>query len=747
MNYHSIQLAEFFNLLKSTALTIVTVSLFLFSQTTLAVLEPTNLAPFGSSLEQSKKTLGTLCKDIKESTLPITFQQVVKSQKQLSCSEFQYFGSARSLKLIFIDDKLDMIHILGLRNSLPDILHKLTNDYDDPTISKRWDVYFEQPRVSLHILKEKLIFVSKRLKKEYETKFKATENQLNLTLSKSQWVEDLIALDKYIRNDHINPFYHNGEDGYLEIFYEAHQYLSNTGNVDKHIINGYFEKLVAYTGDGHSYVVGRTARYSELPFFLDWFGDEIYITSIDKNRKQLLGAKILAFDATKVMEASELIRPFVPNVNESSVKRENVYMLRHPGLLFAAGITHEPDEVQLLLELANGEKVIQHFESNREVSYVTLKEDKDVSLPLYRQKRHKKHWLEHLPKYNSIYIRYRSVVEEEKGDIKRLTQQLKEYLRMYNANKLIVDIRDNNGGNSYLNAPLINAIYSDAQINRKGKLFVLTNRDTFSAAINFAGNMEAKTKALFVGEKVGDSSTFPGESGPQASFQLPNSNIVVNLSFSEWHATFDYDKRDAVSVDIPIIVSINDFLRGKDPVLQAALDFEYIPKAEKYLNKAQRSKWLGRYDYSPDKALKIYGETSQLKMEITELVFSELYPISENEMATDISGVILKKLPNGNISLVQKDKQIRELEMLSRDNLKPLELLVSRQYSLAKEAYINLHKSQPNLLSIRGNSLGILASHMRMRYDDPEFYYQLREVALALYGYPILSWDIDDIAI
>lgn len=53
--------------------------------------------------------------------------------------------------------------------------------------------------------------------------------------------------------------------------------------------------------------------------------------------------------------------------------------------------------------------------------------------------------------------------------------------------------------------------------------------------------MEMRTKALFVGEKVGDTSLFPGESGPQASFKLPNSSIVVNLSFSQWNATFDYD--------------------------------------------------------------------------------------------------------------------------------------------------------------------------------------------------------------
>ena len=149
--------------------------------------------------------------------------------------------------------------------------------------------------------------------------------------------------------------------------------------------------------------------------------------------------------------------------------------------------------------------------------------------------------------------------------------------------------------------------------------------------------MEMRTKALFVGEKVGDTSLFPGESGPQASFKLPNSSIVVNLSFSQWNATFDYDQRDAVAVDIPVTISITDFITGQDPELQAAVEYKAPKMKTIKLNRNQKLSWLGRYDYSPDKVLKIFRQGERLKMEITEWVFSDLHPVSIDEMKTDIS--------------------------------------------------------------------------------------------------------------
>jgi len=728
----------------------ITLTMFFVAGICNASLYPSELLPFGTSFNSSKEALSAHCQEIDVITVARTFKVAKQSQIQLSCFGFSYFGKNRVLKLTFSDSKLDMVEILQVRNILIDLRNALIKKHGEPVIAERWFDYFENAGISLDVLNETITFVSNRLKKQYSQNSEVTkDHRINLNLTKAQWLQDLNALDKYIRNKHINPFYHNGEKGYSELFYQAQDYINNTNRLNRNVINSYIDKLVAYTGDGHSYVVGRAKRYGDYPFFLDYFDEDIYITSIDEKNKHLLGAKILAFDSKSVAEAKKLIKPFSPFVNSSSIKRESIYFYRHPGLLFAAGISESAKQVELTLELINGDRVTQTFYNNskREIKWTGLQENNGIDTPLYLQKESKRQWLRYLPGSNSIYLHYGLVVEKEKGDIQNLSQALIKAVDKHQVERLIVDIRHNPGGDSYHNAALINVISNLKNINQRGKLFVLTSRNTFSAAINFAGNLEMRTKAIFIGEKVGDTSSFPGESGPQASFKLPNSSIVANLSFSEWNATFDYDQRDAIGLDIPVVTSFTDFITGQDPVLQAALDYQAPKMKTIKLNQAQQDKWLGRYDYSPDKALKIFKQGEQLKMEITEWVFSDLYPIGNEEMLTDISGLKLRKMTDGTLLLIQHEEVILELKRLDKNNLKPLELLIAGQPSLAKAAYTELHKQNPNLLSIRGNSLGLLGSHLKARHNEQRLNKQLREIAESLYGEHILSWEVGDLTL
>lgn len=562
-------------------------------------------------------------------------------------------------------------------------------------------------------------------------------------LTRLQWQQDLNELDANIRQYHINPFWFKDEAGYKRLYQEAEDYIAKAKTVDTNIVNGYFEKLVAYISDGHSYVVNKTARFGALSYSLEWFGDDLCIISLEEGDRAVLGAKVLAFDGMKVTQANKRIAPFIPVVNASGFKFHSKDAYHFAGLMHVAGISKSMDSIELTLELTNGNRVKKRFwlhENNNKTLDFQAPESADTSL--YRQQQDQYQWFTYLEKEQAIYLRYALVIEKTPGDINRLTAQLVQFLNSHNVQKLIIDERDNGGGDSFFNAPLINAIANNPSINQRGKLFVLTNHNTFSAAINFAGNMAVKTRALFVGEKVADRATFAGEVGPQARHSLPSSGIVVSLSFSEWNSTYDNDQRDAVGLDIPVTLTLKDFLSGRDPVLQAC--FRYSPRKVQATTLDNYASWVGRYDYSPDKALKIYEKDGELHMEVTEWIFSGLYPHSKNTLKTDLTGVELTRLPNGNIEFRQPNSKKRILHRLGDDQLKPLELLVSGQFDAAKTAYQKVHDENPKLLSIRGNSLGILASHMRARYSSTQYYDQLRAIAISLYGDPIASWDSDE---
>jgi hypothetical protein len=134
--------------------------------------------------------------------------------------------------------------------------------------------------------------------------------------------------------------------------------------------------------------------------------------------------------------------------------------------------------------------------------------------------------------------------------------------------RVVVDLRLNGGGNNTTYGTFFD-ILRKSTANRKGRLFVLIGRATFSAAANFAADMDRYTKATFVGEPTGG---FVRGYGDTTAIVLPKSGIVVHIAARYW----DFrkgpgDRRLAVNADRKVNVTLADFLAGRDPVLAAAL--------------------------------------------------------------------------------------------------------------------------------------------------------------------------------
>jgi hypothetical protein len=75
--------------------------------------------------------------------------------------------------------------------------------------------------------------------------------------------------------------------------------------------------------------------------------------------------------------------------------------------------------------------------------------------------------------------------------------------------------------------PFINQIKANKKINKKGRLFVIIGRQTFSSAILNAISFKNNTEAIFVGEPTGGK---PNHYGEIKVFTLKNSPIRVQYS-------------------------------------------------------------------------------------------------------------------------------------------------------------------------------------------------------------------------
>src|SRR5262249_58060861 len=60
----------------------------------------------------------------------------------------------------------------------------------------------------------------------------------------------------------------------------------------------------------------------------------------------------------------------------------------------------------------------------------------------------------------------------------------------------------NGGGDNTTYGPLLD-IFGSKRVNQRGKVYLLTGRATFSAAANFAAEIDRDTRATIVGEPTG----------------------------------------------------------------------------------------------------------------------------------------------------------------------------------------------------------------------------------------------------
>jgi hypothetical protein len=135
---------------------------------------------------------------------------------------------------------------------------------------------------------------------------------------------------------------------------------------------------------------------------------------------------------------------------------------------------------------------------------------------------------------------------------------------------LVIDVRVNNGGNNFLAHGFAERIVASAKVNRHGRLFVITGRETFSACQNFCNWLDRRTEAIFVGEPTGSRPNFVGEGN---SIILPWSGLRANASSRLWQDSVSEDKRVWIAPDLVARMTSADYRENRDPALATIVDY------------------------------------------------------------------------------------------------------------------------------------------------------------------------------
>src|SRR5262249_55286226 len=333
--------------------------------------------------------------------------------------------------------------------------------------------------------------------------------------------------------------------------------------------------------DGHPaiWTFGQIPLFrAAVPLRFFWFEEGLHVTAADPKYKDLLGARVTAFDGRPTEDVLKALDPYInrDRGNPMTAKTGLPYRVRVPALLHAAGLAKSRDRVTLSVrDLSGTARDVTVSADTREPdiwntlpappSWVTFASTLDQP-PLYLRHMDRPQWFEYLPAHRTVYFQFNKVLNENKEPLARFTERLTKFIDEHDVDKLVIDLRWNNGGNTFLVHPLLLALVGNKKVNQRGKLYVIIGRRTYSAAQNTATYFERDTNAIFVGEPTGSSPNFVGEEDPVT---LPYSKLLANVSHLYWQGSWPQDQRIWLAPQIYIAPTFADFPARPDAALAA----------------------------------------------------------------------------------------------------------------------------------------------------------------------------------
>ncbi|HEX2591426.1 MAG TPA: hypothetical protein VHL34_08010 [Rhizomicrobium sp.] len=425
------------------------------------------------------------------------------------------------------------------------------------------------------------------------------------SMSRADWASDLDTL--YTQMQAIHPaLHHHTSAAAMDAYVASFRKTIPTADWPHYVMGLY--RLLALVGDGHTTFFpqpdagpGFDTRYPILPRA---FADGVYVVAADKAYAGAVGGKIVAIVGHTTADVFQTLTAYWDHENEGWVLNWLPFMLRRPGYLHGADIVSGDIAAPLVVTIEkNG---VRHDVSIKPVpaaddakgmesAWLHARDESRIAHPTTLHGKDTPFDFVALDDGKVVYAVYNQCEDSDKETVAAFADRLFKFIDTHSVDKLIIDIRENGGGDNYKNQPLLLGMIKARGIDRPGHLFVLTSRRTFSAAQNFANQAERWTQALFVGEPTGSS---PNLYGDAKQFELPKTHLHPMVSTLYWEDSDPKDTRVWLLPDIAASQTYADYVAGRDAALEAALAYKpdpavvTLPPNAHWFRKSQKAGWI-----------------------------------------------------------------------------------------------------------------------------------------------------------
>jgi tetratricopeptide (TPR) repeat protein len=397
------------------------------------------------------------------------------------------------------------------------------------------------------------------------------------------WRYDLWFLARELRRIHFDPFKNITREEFESYVKKLHDDIPKL--TDPQIEIGLM-RLARRMGDGHTLIRPASIQLSErmladrgmadrrvAPIELYLFTEGLFITAAAPKHADIVGAQVTHIGDQAVEKVMETLDQVISQDNKMWPKNVGPAMMRNPRMLNGLGLIPDPDKMAITIRDGEGKTRTVTLAAELVDStgdWPTARQGATAAEPLYLKDRKANYWFEFLPDSKTLYFQYNAVAQDPKETLPEFCDRMFKFINENPVERLVIDMRWNGGGNNFYNRPIVHGLIRNEKINQLGKLFVIVGRQTYSAAMCGATEIERHTKAIFVGEPTGSSPNFVGES---ITINLPYSKMSGTISDLYWQNSVAMDYRVWISPQLYAPPSFELYRANRDPAMEAIMAY------------------------------------------------------------------------------------------------------------------------------------------------------------------------------